>query len=578
MTTPTATETSTPPSPHNDHVSASSRITTTQSSLLTTSLLEQCHTLLSELTTLQTRLSSTLRKPHAVETRQLKSWVKSELKALEKLDVAKDEGEEGDDGDTRERELRRLHALRSSNLPFFMAVWTVTKRSCRSLMAFGKKFYWEEEVKGRRGKGGGGGGGNEDYDEITGDLRELQVSEAGKGGTGATKKQRRNVLVDIVDENGEEWVKVSTVTESRLLFEMAKKGWEVGWDSGSDTEDDDGEGGVRTRTILQNYDSDDSEDEDHIELLKLAFDMKKAAREVRVRYRHPRIRFVLPKIVEGKVPQIDKILNEFRKAGITVECGIQGEDGQTYEVDGQPDSDAILDEVFARVLPNPYTYFTDTLNVDCTLLLALVSDVSHVKGIQTTPEHHRAIVRQIEMETKEPLVPYEIWPAMGNRALVCSNEAAIRMHDIVDTIGTDTEKTRTDLLMGKGAAKDMDRETRIQRFQELSDHQVPKDWEIPITVVDADAVINEAWKDGTLPEASRKVAEQISVLNRSVFIYGWAAGIVTLSSNRTVAKQIEALVEANRDGDEELVGPDLWLCDTARSLVGKEKGKGGGRH
>lgn len=486
-------------------------------------------------------------------------------------------GEYGADDDydaeeeARQTEARTMHALRSSNLPFYIAVWTVTKRSCWNLVAFGKRFYWEETK--RVGKNDLPAGVDND-DDVVAELRELQVSEGrgrGKGAAAGGMKRKRGVLVDIVADGGEEWVKVSTVTESRLLFEMAKKGWEVGWDSESESEDYDSEG--KGRIILQNDDSDGSDEEDNIELLKLALDMKRAAREVRVRYRHPQIRFVLPKIVEGRIPQIDKILNEIRKTGVRVECGIKGMDGKLYEATGEADSEADLDQTFARILPNPFAHFTDTLNVDCTLLLALVSDVSHIKGIQATPNHHRAIVRQIEMETKEPLVPYEIWPALGNRRLLCTQEAAKRMHDIVDTIGTESEKERTGLLMGEGTGKGQDRERLVRRFQELSDHKVPEDWNIPITVVDVNPEIDEAWKNGTLPSVSHKVAEEISDLNKSVFLYGWAKGIMTVTSNRTVAKQVERLIEADRDGDDELVGPDVWICDTARSLVGKEKNR-----
>jgi hypothetical protein len=301
--------------------------------------------------------------------------------------------------------------------------------------------------------------------------------------------------------------------------------------------------------------------------------MKKASRNMRVRYRHPRIRFVLPKIEEGKVPEIDKILNEIRKAGVTVECGIRGNEAHADDGPDTADSEEELKQVYERLLPSSFTHFTDTLNVDCTLLLALVSDLSHLKGIKASPNYHRAILRQIEMETKEPLVPSELWPAMTGRTLLCTKEAAKRMGEIVDTIGTDSEKARTELLFGDGDCKGLEREVLIERFQKMSDHDVPKDWMIPIEVVDSESDINEAWKDGRLPDISHKVAEAISPINQSVFLYGWAKGMMTVSSNRTVAKQIEAVVEENRNGDDEVVGPDVWLCDTARSLVGKEKNR-----
>jgi hypothetical protein len=102
---------------------------------------------------------------------------------------------------------------------------------------------------------------------------------------------------------------------------MAKKGWER--DSDSDAfSDEDGERSPK-RTVLRNFDGEDSgedSDDDELELIKLARDLRKAADATRVRYRHPRLRIVLPKIEEGNVPEIDDVLKEMRSYGIKVEC------------------------------------------------------------------------------------------------------------------------------------------------------------------------------------------------------------------------------------------------------------------
>lgn len=74
-----------------------------------------------------------------------------------------------------------------------------------------------------------------------------------------------------------------------------------------------------------------------------------------------------------------------------------------------------------------------------------------------------------------------------------------------------------------------------------------------------------------LAPVSRKVATILSDINYSVFMYGWSTGVTTISSNRTVVKQIEATIEDHRNGDEGLEGPLVWVCDTARSLAGKDK-------
>lgn len=573
---------------------------------LAATLLDQCRALLTDLAAFQTYLTS-LGRPHLIEFRQFKSVVQAELKSLEKLrDLANRAAEEdeearvmvqaekaeargriagecsgsgvsiitedSDDEDSDEDSdedgdgyarlgtagRKVLHSLRSSNFPFYAMVWKVARTACTGLVGFSKKFYWLEPKKKRLGM-------EDDRDLIEREFHKLNlmnchIKEQGDQNIEPEEEAepvmlKRNVLVDIVADHGDEWVKVSTITPTRLLFELAKQGWEL------DSEDEGDEEEYR----LQNYDSDD---DDVIELVKLAADMKKAAAQTRVRYKHPRIRFVIPKVVEGKVPQIDRIIREIRKAGVTVECGTIPEDLPTNDTLQEPTPEA-LKAMFQSLIPSPYPHRTPTLNVDCTLLLALVSDLSHIRNIAHSPSHHRAITRQIELEAEKPLVPSELWPAMGDKELVCTEEAAQRMREIVDTIGTPTERLRTQLLMGE-TDEVMNREPLISQFQTVSDHHVPLDWRIPIRVINARDEINQGFEQRRLPDVARKVASQLSEINRSVFLYGWASGLMTLSSNRTVAKQIESLIEERRGDDDELSGPAVWICDTARSLVGKE--------
>ncbi|KAJ5969467.1 hypothetical protein N7501_005715 [Penicillium viridicatum] len=528
----------------------SSRTSTTLSAQLN----QECNDLLSQIDSYQSLLASTLRNPQLVEVRQFRSSVASELKMLEKLGRQIEEAigetsagletsqtEEGvmtrpppKESRDPDLEMRLVHALRSSNLPFYQAVWRIASGSCSGLVALGKRFYWDGETKATERK-----------------------SASGKGKAGGTEKKpnkdkRKSVFVDIVADDGEEWVKVSTMSESRLLFEMAKKGWE-----GDSDEDEWSEGG-KGRTILQNLDEDDDgDDDDELELIKLARDLRKASDATRVRYRHPRLRVVIPKIEEGSVPEIDTVLNEMRSYGIRVDC--QG---------------SLLAETrtgLAHLLPQPFKNFTSTLNVDCTLLLALVSDLSHVKDIPLSPHFHRAIVRQIEVEREKPLLTSELWPSMDGRELLSTTEAAVRFREIVETIGTETEKSRTRMLLGDPPYEQLDREALLQKFQELSDYQVPTHWKLPIKVVEPQQAIDAAKAQGNLHPVVHEVGKELSDINHSVFLYGWVTGLTTISSNRTIDKQIEATVEDNRKGDDDLAGPDVWICDTARSLVGKDK-------
>ncbi|EKV10654.1 DNA methylase, N-6 adenine-specific, conserved site [Penicillium digitatum] len=524
----------------------SSRTSTT----LSVQLKQECNDLLSQIDGYQALLTSTLRNPQLVEVRQFRSSVVSELRMLEKLGrqiegaigettagPGTSETEDGVTSHDPDLEMRLVHALRSSNLPFYQAVWRIASGSCSGLVALGKRFYWDGETKATEKQSAGGKG---------------KIGGAVHPEKQRNKDKRKSVFVDVVADDGEEWVKVSTVSESRLLFEMAKKGWE------GDSDEDEWSDGGKGRTILQNFDEEDEgADDDELELIKLARDLRKASDATRVRYRHPRLRVVIPKIEEGRIPEIDAVLNEMRSYGIRVDC--------------QGSLPAETRTGLAHLLPQPFKNFTSTLNVDCTLLLAMVSDLSHVKDIPTSPHFHRAIVRQIEVEREKPLLTSELWPAMDAHELLSTTEAAVRFREIVDTIGTETEKSRSRMLLGETPYEQLDREALLQEFQKLSDYQVPANWKLPIKVVEAQQVIDAAKTQGNLHPVVHEVGKGLSDINHGVFLYGWVTRLTTISSNRTIAKQIEATVEDNRKGDDSLEGPDVWICDTARSLVGKDK-------
>ena len=522
-------------------------------------LLIQCHRLLKELELFQEFLVERKRE-HTVELRQFRSSIISELKSLQRVrrsptarmnrrTMLTSQQLAGADPNAE----RTIHTLRSSNLPFYTAIWTAAK-SCKGLVLFNKRFYWDPP-------------------------RTRAAQNA--------RPRKRCALVDIVAEDGEEWVKVSTITESRLLFERAKAGWE-GHGSSSDTEGEDEDGGKVvangfsgldiTEKMEEDGDASD-EDDDRVELLKIADDLRRAAGNVRIRYRHPKVRFILPKIVEGRIEAIDEILREIRATGAKVQCANHKNSRSTpitngvspYDHGNLPaptaNSTDSLEQIFSRLLVDPLAHLTAALNIDCTILLALISDLSH-SALEPSPTLHRAIRRQIDIESKEQLLPTSLWPAMVGRDLVCTEIAAQRMREIVDQIGTSSEKTRAALMLGEcEAGKGKSPEELTSGFAETSDYQVPADWRLPIRVVKGEYDISQ------LPTVARRVEAELTEINKSVFLYGWVSGWTTVSSNRTVARTIEGIIEAEgEDGD---VGPSVWLCGTARSLVGKEKGRKG---
>ena len=369
--------------------------------------------------------------------------------------------------------------------------------------------------------------------------------------------EKRCVLVDIVARDGEEWVKVSTVNEERLKFEIAKAEWEAADSSPSDGEETEDPNQINRITNGHSTTAENN-DLERIELVQTADELAWASHAHRVHYKHPQIRFVLPKISASPAPELLPVLARVQSTGATVDLGAPNASPQ--------DLNACI---FPNLLPSPHPPLTNTLNVDCTILLALVSDLSHTINHPILPDYNAAIIRQIELERRDHLLPSSLWPGMAHKELVCTQEAAKRMREIVDTIGMPKERLRTNLLLADQS--DADGEKLRQAFAMHSDHTVPSSWRLPIRIVGSTVStsdIQQAVKTGALPPVAESVAAQLTDINQSVFLYGWMQGITTVSSNRTVAKQIEAIIEKEERG---AMGPEVWLREPARSLLGKEK-------
>jgi hypothetical protein len=358
-----------------------------------------------------------------------------------------------------------------------------------------------------------------------------------------------SAVVDIVSQDGLEWIKVSSTTEKRIIWDLAKAGW-VGESSSEESED------------LE-------EEDDPQGLLKQVEALVKASRATRVRYQHPKVHLVLPKIkAQPDAKEVANVLRQIRNLGVIV---------QTAE--NVPSEFPPVAEVLDRLAADRFESFSETLNVDCTILLAFASDLSHGR-VEPEDWHNKAISRQIEMESEDQVLPNSLWPACGARKLVCTREAAVRMQEIVDTIGTETEKKRASLMLNLENRSFLPKKHLLEEFQKLSDYTIPLDWNLPIEVVDIDL----ASVRSNLPPVAEKVSEVLTIINQSVFLFGWSTGRTTISSNRTAAKEIEMIIEDTIASPQRLDvqavsagtrGPDIWLSPTSRSLVGKEKQRRG---
>lgn len=464
-------------------------------------LTNRAQTLLSELETFKEHLRS-VRLEAMIELAHFRGTVQSELNMLERLSQNPNSSS-------------ATHIVRSSNLPFLETVWSNAKLS-KGLTALQKRMY---------------------YDPL-GPSNEGTPKKAVQNGRQRGKQRRlkaASTVVDVVADGGLSWIKVSLVTNTRLLFDLAKQGWECGASSEEDEE---------------YLDSFPEEDRD-VPILKTAKELASASAAMRIRTRNPLVTLVLPRIIPGVQDEVDRVLDDCRAAGVVVWCA---EDMPTA---------LNIKTAQMSMVPDPFSGFTDTLNIDCTILLAIVSEFSHAK-VSKEPWFHKALKRQVEIEDNENLLPSLLYPAMGNRKLLCTKEAAKRMREIVETIGTASEKSRTAILMGDDS--NTPREQLIEEMQQWSAYEVPSCWQLPIRVVDQD----EDGCQASLPTEAAHVIREQTEINKSVFLHGWAAQITTITSNRTVVKQLEAELEQYIDLADG-VWPKIWLCPTARSLVGREK-------
>jgi len=434
---------------------------------------------------------------HSVEYRNLRTDFRNELTFLKKIA-----------GQNMDEEKAR-HFIVSSNLLYYEALWGAAKRS-QGLQAFRKYFYWDKKARNTtKGKGG-----------------------ASKGKT--------NALADIVADEGGHWLRVSTLSEKRLLFDMAKLGWINDSDSDEDMPD--------ARPVVE---EDDEDDEDQVDIVRNARQLARAAKANPIRGRPPKVHFVLTRIVAGKTKEIDSILHKIRATGASVQCA--------NDIPPAPP----LEEVLQQLLIDRSRAMSHTLNIDCTILLALISDISHQECpiLDWYPGEVRA---QIQEEAEEKLLPTHLYPAISSHPMVTTQEAVDQMNLIVQTLATDAEKVRAGLLLAQGEHANTSREKLVAEWAKLSNHATPEHFQLPIRVVqsDIDAIVSQ------LPTVATRLSDELGALNRAIFLYGWAEGLTTLSANRGRARQIETVL--NDHGLEEGEhGPHIWLCGESRSLIAK---------
>ena len=464
------------------------------------------------------------RHQNPVEYRNLRSDVKNEAAFLAQLADAT-------------LSVEKTHQyLESSNLVYYEALWDASKRSA-GLVSFRKYFFWNRAEQGLHAP--------------------YQGLSLGKG---SKVRGKDAALVDIVANKGLEWIRVSTMSIKKLEYELVKLGWR---DSESDDADQvardcQGEG---IASLARSGDDIEMRDADcnaelqagalDVSLVKQARNLARAAQANPVCGRRPLIRIVLTRLPAGRWPDIDDVLQQLRATGAVVQCA------------NELAPAGPLSAVLPGLLVHQPAILSATVNLDCTVLLALVSDISHA-DCAVLDWYPGEVKAQIREEAESHLLPTQLYPAIAAHPMVCTTAAVQQMALIVGALATPSEAERADVLLGRGAfAASSPADLRLA-WGARSRHGVPDAFPLPVREVAG--TVDRA----RLPAVAGAVEQELSAHNAAIFFYGWAHGLTTLSSNRACARQMESIISRGRLEDGE-AGPHVWLCSESRSLIAKAR-------
>ncbi|KAF3908475.1 hypothetical protein ABW21_db0204063 [Orbilia brochopaga] len=517
-----------------------------------------------------------------------------------------------------------LHACRSSNLKFLESVWSVAK-TCRGLQVIFRTVYLINNPTDGTAT-----------DLLASDIAKARLKPRGKE-KAVLKKHKTPVQVDIIAQSGLEWIKVANISQKRLDTEFAKARWEAESFRDEDEEldtlngtEDDASTQMDRMTLVDEF----QRDTDAFSLVHSARMMVQAAQQTRVQYLHPEITIVLPNITyddttTDESSPVHALVTAILATGARVQTAnallkspcpppenINANNHMIkyqYNPANPSSSPSLSPSDSSRIASastdiheilhtlsttaDPTSLITPAAILDCTVLLALVSDLSHDIVVEQ-PVFHRYILAQVRSEREEPLLPHWMYPALAGRRLACTFDAYKRFREIVEIVGSEREKARAEALVAAGgrdwkhpgslsnktaqsatsispttaaiatATAPLDANDRLQRLatlQSLSRHTVPDSLTLPITVLDT--LEHELTSHNAI---AARIGSELSSVNRSSLFTAWQLDWTIVTTNGSVVKRLEWLVEENRvcDGD---VGPRVHLLAIARSLVGKMK-------
>ncbi|KAK3681579.1 hypothetical protein B0T22DRAFT_298655 [Podospora appendiculata] len=404
--------------------------------------------------------------------------------------------------------------------------------------------------------------------------------------------QENQVNVDAVVDCGATWLKFISISPKSLAFQVVTEGWE------SDGDGDDEDRGAG----------------DGLGNTEFAESIKKIVLAARWNHCH-HIHLALSSLQEGVSDEIDRMVAYVREriggpeVSITVSCA-----GSPFLTDKPPPLDEALSALIDdrdKLVSEDCSRLTQTVNLDPSVLVSLVTDLHHGPIAQQPLPLQQIITNSIlhhetennELVSRQDILANVLYPALRGRKLVCTRFAAKYFQRVIESISTHSEEIRARMILPPGAFSEAvdtehvpkeqadaaangegpdDENSLRKKFQEWSNVPVPEDLHLPVEIVD-DVDLGDVERlilEQRLPPMALGVTQDLSLLNRSVYLHGWANKITTISGHRGIERQVTMSVATHwtRATDDKPDAPndyppDIWHRHIGGYLIHRDKPK-----
>ncbi|KAM7206140.1 Protein of unknown function (DUF1308) domain containing protein [Naviculisporaceae sp. PSN 640] len=390
--------------------------------------------------------------------------------------------------------------------------------------------------------------------------------------------QEKTISVDAVVDSGTTWLKFVSISPRTLSYQVVTEGWDSG-DEFSD--DEDGDNGA-------NGDKDSG-----LGNTEFAEGIRKIILAARWNHCH-HLHLVLPSLKEGQSDVVDRMLKYVRGSmgGSDVKVTISCEGSPFLEDAPPPLEEAIAALVGGRdgLVGEDCGTITETVNLDPSALTAIVTDLHHGPVALQPISQQRIITRSVldhetdnnELVSRQDILAHVLYPALSGRKLVCTQFAAKYFRQLIEAISTHSEEVRASLILPSSANAGMSSADIRQELQKWSNVPIPEDLNLPVEIVEDITLeqVDGLIASGKLPPIAAGVAKDLSRLNRSVYLYGWANDITTITGHRGIERQIQLSLATHyytaattRPDEKNERPPDVWHRHLGGYLIHRDKPK-----